>query len=55
MADVAVKSDEVPKAKKGGWFDLAMAVHLAAGRYASPAGIAFVQHNYLPQLLKKTG
>ncbi|MGV3548898.1 hypothetical protein [Rhizobium sp.] len=49
-----VKSGEAPavKAKNGGWLDLAMAMHLAAGRFSSPAGIVFMQHSYMPQLLK---
>jgi hypothetical protein len=53
--DVALKSEEVSKPKKGGWFELALAMHLAAGRFSSPAGIVFVQQNYLPLLLQKRG
>lgn len=51
--DVAVKLEESPKAKAGGWFDLALAMHLAAGRFSSPSGMVFMQHNYLPLLLHK--
>ena len=53
--DATAKSEEAPKAKTGGWFDFALAMHLAAGRFSSPAGIVFMQQNYLPQVLKQRG
>lgn len=55
VADTGPKSEDAPKAKTGVWLDLAMAMHLAAGRFSSPAGIVFLQHNYLPQLPRKGG
>ena len=47
-ADEALKSGEAPKTKAGGWFEMALAIHFAAGRFASPAGMVFIQHNYVP-------
>jgi len=47
-ADVSLKTEEEAKAKSESRLDMAFAMYLAAGRFASPAGIVFVQHNYLP-------
>ena len=47
-ADVSLKTEEEAKEKSESRLDMAFAMYLAAGRFASPAGIVFVQHNYLP-------
>ena len=52
-ADIVSKVDETPKAKTGGKPDLVLAVYLAAGRFGSPAGVAFLPQNYLPFLTRK--
>jgi hypothetical protein len=50
-AGAGTKSDGTSKAQTGARLDLAMAIHLAAGRFSSPSGMVFIQHNYLPQPL----
>jgi hypothetical protein len=52
-ADVSLKSEEEAKAPSESRLDMAFAMSLAAGRFASPAGIVFVQHNYLPTQYRK--
>ena len=54
-ADASIKAEDAPKAKTGGRFDIALAMHLAAGRFCSPAGIAFLPQSYLPFLVRKQG
>lgn len=51
--DVSLKTDEETKEKKQSRLDIAFAMYLAAGRFASPAGIVFVQHNYLPTQFRR--
>jgi hypothetical protein len=46
--DDSVKTDQEAKEKSESRLDIAFAMYLAAGRFASPAGMVFVQHNYLP-------
>jgi len=54
-ADISTKSNEAPKPRTGGQPDLALSLHLAACRFASPAGVAFLPPNYVPFLLPKKG
>lgn len=46
--DVSSKTEEETEAKSESRLDMAFAMYLATGRFASPSGIVFVQHNYLP-------
>ena len=46
--DVSLKTEEEAKTKSENRLDMAFAIYLATGRFASPSGIVFVQHNYLP-------
>lgn len=36
-------------------FDMALAMHLVAPRFGSPAGIAFLPQGYLPFLMRRRG
>lgn len=54
-ADASIKTEDTAKAKTGGRLDLALAMHIAACRFSSPAGIAFAPQNYLPHLLPRKG
>lgn len=54
-ADISVKPNNATKEKTAGRIDLALAMHLAACRFSSPAGVAFLPQNYLPFLLPKKG
>jgi hypothetical protein len=51
-ADVAMKVEDAAKqeAPTVGGFDMALVMHLAATRFGSPAGIAFLPQSYLPFL-----
>jgi hypothetical protein len=55
--DVAMKveDDAKPKLKTGDRLDLALSMHLAASRFCSPAGTAFLPQNYLPFLTRSQG
>jgi hypothetical protein len=53
VADVSLKTEEETKAKSESRLDIAFAMYLAAGRFASPAGIVFMQHNYLPTQFRR--
>lgn len=54
-SDISIKSTNATKDKPAGYGDLALAIHLAACRFASPAGVAFLPQNYLPFLLPRKG
>jgi len=56
-ADVAMKVEDEAKLKSraGSRFDMALAMHLQAGRFCSPVGTAFLPQNYLPFLSRKRG
>ena len=56
-ADVAMKVEDAAGAKTRpvDKFDLALAMHLAATRFGSPAGIAFLPQSYLPFLTARRG
>jgi hypothetical protein len=54
-ADIAIKSANSEKDKATRRIDLSLAMHLAACRFASPAGVAFLPQNYLPFLLPGKG
>ena len=53
VADVSLKTEEETKPKTESRLDIAFAMYLAAGRFASPAGILFMQHNYLPTQFRR--
>lgn len=53
VADVSLKTEDETKTKSDSRLDIAFAMYLAAGRFASPAGILFVQHNYLPTQFRR--
>lgn len=55
VADGSLKSEEEAKAKSDSRLDMAFAMSLAAGRFASPAGMVFLQHNYLPTQYRRLG
>jgi len=56
-ADAAMKVEDEArlKSKPVSKFDMALAMHLQAGRFCSPAGTAFLPQNYLPFLGRKQG
>ena len=54
-AAMKVEDEAKLKAKAGGKFDMALAMHLVAGRFCSPAGTAFLPQSYLPFLSRKLG
>ena len=56
-ADIAIKLDDAEKRRMSvaDRFDMALAMHLAATRFCSPAGIAFLPQSYLPFLTRKLG
>lgn len=52
-ADQAIKPREPAKASTSKAWDIAFCLHIAAGRFGSPAGIAFLPQSYLPFLAAK--
>lgn len=55
VADASVKRETDTRAKIFRWFERAMSMHLAAGRFSSPAGMIFLQQDCLPQVPQKRG
>lgn len=53
IADHAIKPQEPAKASTSKTWDMAFCLHIAAGRFGSPAGIAFLPQSYLPFLVTK--
>lgn len=55
-ADGAASIDDAAKkAARAEKFDMALAMHLAATRFCSPAGVAFLPQSYLPFLTRRKG
>jgi hypothetical protein len=52
-ADHAIKPQETVKASTSKVWDIAFCLHIAAGRFGSPAGMAFLPQSYLPFLVTK--
>jgi len=52
-ADHVIKPREPAKASTSKAMDLGFCIHIAAGRFVSPAGIAFLPQSYLPFLAAK--
>lgn len=54
-ADISTTSNDTPKVKTESRLDLALAMHLAACRFSSPAGVVFLPQSYLPFLSPRKG
>ncbi|CAN7247361.1 hypothetical protein [Rhizobium sp. LjRoot254] len=52
-ADDVIKPQEPAKISTSKTWDIAFCLHIAAGRFGSPAGIAFLPQSYLPFLVTK--
>lgn len=46
-------AEDAAKSRRAKWFEIALTMHLAAGRFGSPAGLAFLPQSYMPLLKAK--